>query len=93
MSALDGKPKRKYIVRLTRHAEYTTLIWARNKHEAASIAEKDFAFLAGSGDLDGLSKGVKCLGEVSQNQYCEKDEAYDINLGEWTSEQPDGDEK
>lgn len=87
---MRGKqPNRKFIVRITRHEEYTTLIWARNRHEAASIAEKDFAFLAGSGDLDGLSKGVKCLGDISEDPRYEEEEAYDIDSGEWTSEPPE----
>lgn len=84
----DKQPKRKFLVRLTKHTEYTTLVWARDRYEAAGVAEKDFAFLAGNGDLDGLSKGVKCLGDISEDPRYAEEEAYDIASGDWSSEPP-----
>ena len=84
----DKQMKRKFLVRLTKHTEYTTLVWARDRYDAAGVAEKDFSYLAGTGELDGLSKGVKCLGDISEDPRYANDEAYDIASGDWSSEPP-----
>ena len=85
----DKQPKRKYLMRLTKHVEFTTLVWARDRDEAVKVAEKDFPYLAGTGELASSSRSAECLEDLSEDPCYSKDEAYDIDSGEWTSEQPE----
>ena len=83
----DKQPKRKYLVRLTESTDYTVVVWARDAIDAARVAEEDFDSLVENGERDGYSRNVESLDDLSENPYCAKDEAYDIDSGEWTSEQ------
>lgn len=84
----DKQTKRKYLVRLTESTDYTVVVWARDEIDAARVAEEDFDYLVESGERDGSSRGIECVDDLSANPYCAKDEAYDIDSGEWTSEPP-----
>lgn len=84
----DKQTKRKYLVRLTESTDYTVVVWARDRDEAARVAEEDFDYLVENGERDGFSRNVEGLDDLSENPYCAKDEAYDIDSGEWTSEPP-----
>ena len=80
--------KRKYLVRLTESTDYTVVVWARDMLDAARVAEEDFDYLVENGERDGSSRGVECVDDLSENPYCAKEAAYDIDSGEWTSEPP-----
>lgn len=84
----NKQPKRKYLVRLTKSTSYTVLVWARDGEEAVRVAEEDFDYLVENGELDGSSRGVECVDDLSDNPYCAKDGAYDIDSGDWMSEPP-----
>lgn len=89
MNATSGKqPKRKYLVRLTESTDYTVAVWARDAIDAVRVAEEDFDYLVANGEGDGYSKGVEGLDDLSESPYSSKDEAYDIDSGEWLSESP-----
>lgn len=82
----DKQTKRKYLVRLTKTIDYMVVVWARDEFDANRVAEEDFDYLVENGEYDGYSKGVESVDDLSNNPYCAKDEAYDIDSGEWTSE-------
>ena len=84
----DEQPKRKYLVRLTESTDYTVVVWARDMLDAARVAEEDFDYLVEKGERDGYSRNVEGLDDLSENPYCAKEAAYDIDSGEWTSEPP-----
>lgn len=84
----DKQTKRKYLVRLTESTDYTVVVWARDMLDAARVAEEDFDYLVENGELDGSSRGVECVDDLSDNPYCAKDGAYDIDSGDWMSEPP-----
>lgn len=84
----DKQTKRKYLVRLTESTDYTVVVWARDMLDASRVAEEDFDYLVENGELDGASRNVECLDDLSENPYCAKETAYDIDSGEWTSEPP-----
>lgn len=84
----DKQVKRKYLVRLTKSTSYTVLVWARDGDEAVRVAEEDFDHLVENGERDGSSRSIECIDDLSQNPYCAKEGAYDIETGDWTPEQP-----
>lgn len=84
----DKQMKRKYLVRLTESTDYTVVVWARDMLDAARVAEEDFDYLVENGELDGSSRNVEGLDDLSESPYCEKEAAYDIDSGEWTSDPP-----
>lgn len=84
----DKQTKRKYLVRLTESTDYTVVVWARDMLDAARVAEEDFDYLVENGELDGSSRNVESLDDLSESPYCEKETAYDIASGDWMSEPP-----